>query len=53
MTRNILLTTEKVQLLGKKEFAAAAIDPKHEQFRISIAILSLDLGDKMHYLNRA
>ncbi len=46
------MTTRQVELIGKKEFAAAALDLKHEAFVIYLAALSVDLGDKVHPLKR-
>ncbi len=48
ITGDILPTTRQIKLIGKKEFAVAALDPKHETFVIHIAAFSEDLGDKMH-----
>ena len=39
-TKEVLPTTRCVELIGKKEFAAAALDPKHETYIIYIAPLS-------------
>ena len=39
-------------LIGKREFAVAAFDPEHEAFVVHIAILSIDLGDKVHSLKK-
>ncbi len=41
-TREVLPTTRRVELIGKKEFAA---DPEHEAFVVYIAALSVDSGD--------
>ena len=35
-----LPTTRYVELMGKKEFATAALDPKHETFVVHVASLS-------------
>ena len=35
-----LPTTRRVELVGKKEFAAAALDPEHETFVVHVASLS-------------
>ena len=45
---DLLLTTRQVELIEKKEFAAAALDPKYEAFIVHITAFSIDLGDKMH-----
>ncbi len=52
-TKNILLTTRYVKLIGKKEFAAAALNLEHKVFIVSVAVLSVDLGDKIHSLKKA
>ena len=43
-TEEALPTTKCVELVGKKEFAAAAFDSEHETFVIYIASLNLVLG---------
>ena len=40
-------------LIGKKEFAAAALDPEHEAFVVHVAALSFDSGDEVHPSRRA
>ena len=47
-TRDILLTIRQVKLIGKKEFVAAVLDPKHKAFIIHIAALSADSSDKVY-----
>ncbi len=49
----VLLTTKQVELIGKKEFAAAALVPEHEAFVVHVAALSVDSGDEMHPSKRA
>ena len=39
-TKKALPTTRRVKLVGKKEFAAAALDPKHETYVVHIVSLS-------------
>ena len=39
-TEEVLLTTRRVELVGKKKFAAAALDPEHETYIVHIASLS-------------
>ncbi len=51
--RNILPTTRQVELIGKKEFPAAALNPEHETFVVHIAALSVDSGDEMHPSRKA
>ena len=41
-TKEVLLTTKRIELVGKKEFAAAMLDLKSENFVIHIASLSSD-----------
>ncbi len=52
-TGDVLLTTMRVELLGKKEFAVAALDPEHEAFVVHIAALSIDSTDEVHPSRRA
>ncbi len=49
----VLPTTKRVELIEKKEFAAAALDPKHEAFVVHVAALSVDLGDEVYPSRRA
>ena len=39
-TKEALTTTRHVELVGKKEFAAAALDPAHETYVVHVASLS-------------
>ena len=39
-TEEALPTTKQVELVGKKEFAAAALDPEHETYVVHVASLS-------------
>ncbi len=52
-TRNVLPTTKRVELIGKKEFAAAALNPEHKAFVVYIAVLRIDSGDEVHPSRRA
>ncbi len=52
-TGDVLPTTRRVELIGKKEFAAAALDLEYEAFIVHVAALSIDLGDKVHPSRRA
>ncbi len=52
-TGEVFPTTRRVELIGKKEFAAASLDPKHEAFVVYVAILSVDSGDEVHSSRRA
>ena len=42
-TKETLTTTRRVELMGKKEFAAAALDSESETFVIHVALLSSDV----------
>ena len=52
-TGDVLPTTRRVELIGKKEFVAAALDPEHEAFVFHVAALSVDPGDEVHPSRRA
>ena len=52
-TGDILPTTKRVELLGKKKFVTTALDSEHEVFIIHIAALSLNPDDGVHPLRRA
>ena len=39
-TQEAVLTTRRVKLVGRKEFAAAAFDPEHETFVVHVASLT-------------
>ncbi len=52
-TGDVLLTIRQVELIGKKEFAAAALDPEHEAFIVHVAALSVNLDDEVHPLRKA
>ncbi len=45
---DILPTTRWLELIGKKEFVATALDQEHEAFVVHVAALSADSGDKVH-----
>ncbi len=47
-TGEVLPTTRRVELIGKKEFTAAALDPEYEAFVVHVATLSIDSGDELH-----
>ena len=53
ITRDIFLTTKRVELIRKKEFVVATLDPEHEAFIVHVAALSIDLGDEVQPSNRA
>ena len=42
-TKKVLSTTRHVELMGKEEFAAVALDPEHETYVIHVASLSSTL----------
>ncbi len=48
ITGEVLPTTRRVELIGKKEFVAVALDLEHEAFVVHVAALSVDLGDEVH-----
>ncbi len=52
-TGDVLPTTRWVELIRKKEFTTAALNPEHEAFVVHVATLSVDSGDKMHPSRRA
>ena len=52
-TGDVFLTTRQVELIEKKEFAAAALDPDHEAFVVYVAALNIDSDDEMHPSKRA
>ncbi len=52
-TKEVLPTTKQVELIGKKEFAVAALDLEHKAFVVPIAALSVDLSDEMYPSRRA
>ncbi len=52
-TGEVLPTTRQVELIGKKEFAAAALDPEYKNFVIHVVALSVDSGDEVHPSRRA
>ncbi len=51
--RDILPTTRRVELIEKKEFAAAALDLEYEAFVVHVAAFSINIGDEMHLLKKA
>ncbi len=52
-TGGVLPTTRQVELIEKKEFAAAAPDPEYEAFIVHVATLIVDSGDEVHPSRRA
>ena len=53
ITRDVFLTTRQVELIRKKKFAVVALNPEHKVFIVHIAVLSVDLGDKVYLLKKA
>ncbi len=53
ITGEVLSTTRRVELIGKKEFAAAALNPEHEAFVVHVAALGINSDDKVHPSRRA
>ena len=43
-TKEVLPTTKPVELMGKKKFAAAALDPEHETYVVYIGLVSSNLS---------
>ena len=41
-TKEAILTTRRVELVDKKEFAAAALDPEHETYVVHVGSVSFD-----------
>ncbi len=52
-SRNVFPTTRQVELIGKKEFVATALDPEYETFIVHIAALSVDSGGEVHPSKKA
>ncbi len=52
-TGEVLPTTRRVELIGKEEFTAAALNPEHKAFVVHVAALSIDSGDEVHPLKTA
>ncbi len=45
--------TRRVELIGKKEFVVAALDPEYEAFIVYVAALSVDSVDEVHPSRKA
>ncbi len=52
-TKEVLPTKRRVELIGKKEFAPAALDLEDEAFIVHVTALSVDLVDEVHPSKRA
>ena len=51
ITKKALPTTRHVELVGKKEFAAAALDPEHETYVVHIGSVSSVVSPSFPLLN--
>ncbi len=47
-TGDVFPTTRRVKLIGKKEFAATALNPEHKAFVVYVAALNADSSDEIH-----
>ncbi len=52
-TGEVLPIIRQVELIEKKEFTAAALEPEYEAFVIHVAALSIDSGDEVNPSKRA
>ncbi len=52
-TGDVLSTTRQGKLIGKKEFATAALDSEHKAFVVHVTTLSIYSGDEMDLSRRA
>ncbi len=52
-TRNVLSNTKKVELIRKKEFAVATLNPEHKIFVVHITVLIVYSKDNVHPLRKA
>ena len=50
---DILSTTRRVKLIGKKEFTTATLNPKYEAFIVHTAALNIYSGNKVYPLRMA
>ncbi len=55
ITKDILPTTKRVELIEKIEFIAIALNPEHKAFVVQVVALniSFDISDEMHSLRKA
>ncbi len=53
ITRNVFLTTRQVELIEKKKFTAATLDPEYKVFIVDIAAINVDSCDKIHPSTKA
>ena len=47
---DVFSTTRQVELIGKKKFAAAALDPEYKVFVINKTALTVDSDDEMAFI---
>ncbi len=47
------MTIKRVELIGKKEFIVAVLDPEYEAFVVYVAALNVDSGNEMHPSKKA
>ncbi len=47
------MTTRQVELIGKTEFTAVALNPEYEAFIVHIAALSINSGDEVYLSKKA
>ncbi len=47
-TKDVLLTTRRVELIEKKEFTVAVLDSEDKAFVVYLAALSIESSDEMH-----
>ena len=52
-TRDILSTTRQVELIGNKEFVAAALDAEYEAFVVHLAAFSVNSDNEVHPSKKA
>ena len=52
-TGDVFPTIRQVELIGKKKFIAATLNPEHKAFVIYVTTLSVDSGDEVHPSKRA
>ena len=51
-TEEVLPTTRRIELVGKKEFAVAALDPEYETYVVHIGSTSSDVSPSFFALDR-
>ena len=53
ITKDVLLTTRQIELISKKEFAPAGLEPKYNPFIVYVAAFNIDLDNEVYFLRRA